>query len=104
VVVGVHRDAWVYGALDADSGGAVMLDVIRSFTEVMKSKDWRPRRTLVFCSWGAEEYGLIGSVEFTEVSSTNQPWSLGTLNHSVCDSRFHRNINKKFSYSNSAKF
>lgn len=29
---------------------------------------WRPRRTVVFASWGAEEFGLIGSTEFTEVS------------------------------------
>lgn len=28
--------------------------------------DWRPRRTMVFCSWGAEEYGLIGSNEWTQ--------------------------------------
>jgi len=30
--------------------------------------DWRPGRTLVLCSWDAEEYGLIGSTEFVEVS------------------------------------
>lgn len=29
---------------------------------------WRPRRSVVFASWGAEEFGLIGSTEFTEVS------------------------------------
>lgn len=29
---------------------------------------WKPRRTIIFCSWGAEEYGLIGSTEWTEVS------------------------------------
>lgn len=29
---------------------------------------WRPRRSIVFASWGAEEFGLIGSTEFTEVS------------------------------------
>ena len=28
--------------------------------------DWRPRRSLVFASWGAEEYGLIGSYEWVE--------------------------------------
>ena len=28
--------------------------------------DWRPGRTLVLCSWDAEEYGLIGSTEFVE--------------------------------------
>eukprot|EP00071_Canis_lupus_P027281 XP_022260838.1 N-acetylated-alpha-linked acidic dipeptidase-like protein [Canis lupus familiaris] len=27
---------------------------------------WRPRRSIVFASWGAEEFGLIGSTEFTE--------------------------------------
>ena len=32
----------------------------------MFGTDWRPRRSLVFCSWGAEEYGLIGSYEWVE--------------------------------------
>ena len=27
---------------------------------------WRPRRTIVFCSWGAKEYGLIGSYEWIQ--------------------------------------
>jgi hypothetical protein len=27
---------------------------------------WRPRRSIVFCSWGAEEYGLIASTEWVE--------------------------------------
>ena len=27
---------------------------------------WRPRRTIKFCSWGAEESGLIGSTEWVE--------------------------------------
>ncbi|CAB4001425.1 Hypothetical predicted protein [Paramuricea clavata] len=27
---------------------------------------WRPRRTIKFCSWGAEEAGLIGSTEWVE--------------------------------------
>ncbi|WAR19806.1 GCP2-like protein [Mya arenaria] len=27
---------------------------------------WRPRRSIMFCSWGAEEYGLIGSTEWVE--------------------------------------
>lgn len=27
---------------------------------------WRPRRSLVFCSWGGEEAGLVGSYEWVE--------------------------------------
>ena len=32
--------------------------------------DWRPRRTIVFCSWGAHEYGLVGSYEWTQQHAT----------------------------------
>ena len=30
------------------------------------NKGWRPRRSLMFCGWGAEEYGMIGSYEWAE--------------------------------------
>lgn len=66
VLMGNHRDAWVLGALDPSSGTACMLEMARSFGAVKQSLNWRPRRTLVFCSWGAEEYGLIGSYEWVE--------------------------------------
>ncbi|KAF6019350.1 hypothetical protein EB796_022317 [Bugula neritina] len=66
VVVGNHRDGWVYGSVDPSSATAVMIEASRALTSVMKSSNWRPRRTIVFCSWGAEEHGLVGSTEFTE--------------------------------------
>ncbi|XP_072035651.1 putative N-acetylated-alpha-linked acidic dipeptidase [Amphiura filiformis] len=65
VLIGNHRDAWGLGSVDPTSGTASLLEVIRVFGK-LKRDGWRPRRTLVFCSWGAEEYGLIGSVEWTE--------------------------------------
>ena len=34
--------------------------------EKVKSENWRPRRTIIFASWAAEEYGLTGSREFVE--------------------------------------
>lgn len=66
VLVGNHRDAWVFGALDPSSGTAVMMEMARVMGELVKSGRWRPRRSIVFCSWGAEEYGLIGSTEWVE--------------------------------------
>lgn len=69
VVVGNHYDAWGYGGADPSSGTAVLLELVRVFGE-MHSFGWRPRRTLVFCSWAAEEYGVVGSTEFTEQFST----------------------------------
>jgi len=65
VVMGNHRDAWVFGAVDPNSGSATMLEVARGFGQVIKS-GWKPRRTIILCSWDGEEYGLIGSTEWAE--------------------------------------
>jgi len=43
-----------------------MMEVARVLAEKANSGRWRPRRTLIFASWGAEEYGLTGSWEFAE--------------------------------------
>jgi N-acetylated-alpha-linked acidic dipeptidase len=65
VVVGNHRDAWVYGAVDPNSGTAAMLEAVHGFGALLKS-GWKPKRTIVVGSWDAEEEGLIGSTEWTE--------------------------------------
>ena len=66
VLLGNHRDAWTFGGADPSSGTAVMLELSRAIAEVVKSGSWRPRRTIVFCSWSAEEYAEIGSSEWVE--------------------------------------
>ncbi|XP_020630243.1 N-acetylated-alpha-linked acidic dipeptidase 2-like isoform X4 [Orbicella faveolata] len=66
VLMGNHRDAWVFGGVDPSSGTAVMMEASRGIGELLTNTDWRPRRTIVFCSWGAEESGLIGSYEWVE--------------------------------------
>ena len=66
VLLGNHRDAWTFGGADPSSGTAVVLEVSRAIAEVVKGGKLRPRRTLVFCNWAAEEYGLIGSTEWVE--------------------------------------
>jgi N-acetylated-alpha-linked acidic dipeptidase len=65
VVSGNHRDAWVYGAVDPNSGTAAMLEAVHGIGELLKS-GWRPKRTIVFCSWDGEEEGLMGSTEWVE--------------------------------------
>jgi N-acetylated-alpha-linked acidic dipeptidase len=65
VVAGNHRDAWVYGAVDPNSGTAAMLEAVHGIGELLKA-GWKPKRTLVFGSWDAEEQGLIGSTEWGE--------------------------------------
>ena len=65
VVAGNHRDAWVYGAVDPNSGTAAMLEAVHGIGELLRS-GWKPKRTLVFGSWDGEEEGLMGSTEWVE--------------------------------------
>ncbi|XP_047497412.1 N-acetylated-alpha-linked acidic dipeptidase 2-like isoform X1 [Penaeus chinensis] len=66
VILGNHRDAWVFGGVDPSSGTAALLEVTRVLTSLRNQTGWRPRRSVVVCSWGSEEYGLVGSKEWTE--------------------------------------
>jgi len=65
VVAGNHRDAWVYGAVDPNSGTAAMLEAVHGVGELLNS-GWKPKRTLIFGSWDGEEEGLMGSTEWVE--------------------------------------
>ena len=65
VIAGNHRDAWVYGAVDPISGTIAMLEAARGIGALLKT-GWRPKRTIVFASWDAEEQGLVGSTEWLE--------------------------------------
>ena len=65
VMLGNHRDAWTYGAVDPSSGTAATLETCRALGEAVKS-GWKPRRSIVYASWDAEEYGLVGSTEWAE--------------------------------------
>jgi N-acetylated-alpha-linked acidic dipeptidase len=65
VVVGNHRDAWVYGAVDPSSGTAAQLGLAQNMGRLVKD-GYRPKRTIVFCNWDAEENTLTGSTEWAE--------------------------------------
>jgi N-acetylated-alpha-linked acidic dipeptidase len=65
VIRGNHHDAWVNGAGDPISGQASMLEEAQAIGQLVKT-GWKPKRTLVYCAWDAEEPGLIGSTEWVE--------------------------------------
>ncbi|KAH7651215.1 N-acetylated-alpha-linked acidic dipeptidase protein [Dioscorea alata] len=65
VLLGNHRDAWTFGAVDPNSGTAALLEIAQRLSRMQK-RGWRPRRTIILCNWDAEEYGLIGSTEWVE--------------------------------------
>lgn len=68
VIVGGHRDGWGPGAADNVSGTVSVLEAARAVAEAVK-QGMRPKRTMVFATWDAEEWGLIGSTEYVEDDS-----------------------------------
>ncbi|MGD1024438.1 MAG: M28 family metallopeptidase [Candidatus Sulfotelmatobacter sp.] len=65
IVLGNHRDAWVFGGVDPSSGTASMMELTRALGKLAKAGT-KPRRTIVVCSWDGEEVGLTGSTEWGE--------------------------------------
>lgn len=65
IVVGAHRDAWSPGARDNISGTVTVLEAARAFATLAR-QGVRPARSILFATWDAEEWGLIGSTEWVE--------------------------------------
>lgn len=65
VIVGNHRDAWVYGAVDPSGGSAALMELARTLGALTKN-GWRPARSILFASWDAEEFALTSSTEWGE--------------------------------------
>ena len=65
IIRGNHHDAWVNGADDPVSGMATVLEEARAMG-VLLQRGWRPKRTIIYCAWDAEEPGLLGSTEWVE--------------------------------------
>jgi N-acetylated-alpha-linked acidic dipeptidase len=70
VLRGNHHDAWVNGAEDPISGQVALLEEARALGELVKA-GWKPKRTIVYCSWDGEEPGLLGSVEWLETHAAD---------------------------------
>lgn len=65
ILRGNHHDAWVHGASDPVSGMVALMEEARAIGVLAKAGK-KPKRTLVYAAWDAEEPGLIGSTEWVE--------------------------------------
>ncbi|XP_022611050.1 transferrin receptor protein 1-like [Seriola dumerili] len=73
VVIGAQRDAWGPGFATSTVGTSVLVELARSISDMVKNDGFKPRRTIVFASWTAGEYGSVGATEWLEgyLSSLN---------------------------------
>ena len=65
VIVGNHRDGWIYGGVDPGTGSAALVELARTFGALARD-GWRPARSLLFASWDGEELALTSSTEWGE--------------------------------------
>lgn len=65
VILGNHRDAWIYGGVDPSSGSAALVELARALGTLAR-EGWRPRRSILLASWDAEEFTLTSSTEWGE--------------------------------------
>jgi len=82
VVAGNHRDAWVFGAVDPNSGTAAMLEAVHGLGDLLK-QGWKPKRSIVIASWDAEEEGLMGSTEWVEMHAKELTHAVAYFNTDV---------------------
>ncbi|KAM9350106.1 transferrin receptor 1a [Symphorus nematophorus] len=66
VVIGAQRDAWGPGFATSTVGTSVLVELARSISEMVKNDGFKPRRSIVFASWSAGEYGSVGATEWLE--------------------------------------
>ncbi|NXN97841.1 TFR1 protein, partial [Rhinopomastus cyanomelas] len=66
VVIGAQRDSWGPGAAKAGVGTAILLELARVISEIVKTDGYKPRRSIIFASWSAGEYGAVGATEWLE--------------------------------------
>ncbi|XP_049420894.1 transferrin receptor 1b [Epinephelus fuscoguttatus] len=71
LVLGAQRDAWGKGYAKATVGTSVLIELARAFHEMVEKDGFRPRRSLVFASWSAGEYGSVGATEWLEGYMSN---------------------------------
>ncbi|NXN68463.1 TFR1 protein, partial [Himantopus himantopus] len=66
VVIGAQRDSWGPGAAKAGVGTAMLLELARVISDMVKKEGYKPRRSIIFASWSAGEYGAVGATEWLE--------------------------------------
>uniref|UniRef100_A0A667ZD96 Transferrin receptor protein 1 n=1 Tax=Myripristis murdjan TaxID=586833 RepID=A0A667ZD96_9TELE len=66
VILGAQRDSWGPGFARSTVGTSVLVELARSISEMVKHEGFRLRRSIVFASWSAGEYGSVGATEWLE--------------------------------------
>jgi transferrin receptor len=66
IVVGAQRDSWGPGAAKSSVGTALLLELARTFSDMVLTGGFKPSRSIIFASWSAGDFGAVGATEWLE--------------------------------------
>uniref|UniRef100_A0A672KPP1 Transferrin receptor 2 n=1 Tax=Sinocyclocheilus grahami TaxID=75366 RepID=A0A672KPP1_SINGR len=66
IIIGAQRDSWGPGAVKSGVGTALLMELARTFSNMVEN-GFYPRRSLLFVSWDGGEFGNVGATEWLEV-------------------------------------
>uniref|UniRef100_A0A8C1XHK3 Transferrin receptor protein 1 n=1 Tax=Cyprinus carpio TaxID=7962 RepID=A0A8C1XHK3_CYPCA len=66
IVIGAQRDAWGPGYARSTVGTSLLVELARTITDMIKNDGFKPKRSIVFASWSAGEFGSVGATEWLE--------------------------------------
>eukprot|EP01084_Bolivina_argentea_P000951 1742_1 len=70
ILIGAHRDSWIFGGSDDVSGTSIILETARTLSVLIHKHNFRPLRSICFASWDGEEQSLDGSTSFVEMNES----------------------------------
>jgi hypothetical protein len=75
IMTGGHLDSYgiATGGVDCGTGVAPAMEAARLLMLAMAETGKRPKRTIKFCLWAAEEIGLVGSKHWVETNRDKWP-------------------------------
>uniref|UniRef100_W5N7W6 Transferrin receptor 2 n=1 Tax=Lepisosteus oculatus TaxID=7918 RepID=W5N7W6_LEPOC len=65
IIIGAQRDSWDPGAAKSAVGTAILMELARTFSAMVQN-GFQPRRSLLFVSWDAGDFGSVGATEWLE--------------------------------------
>ncbi|ATE63614.1 M20/M25/M40 family metallo-hydrolase [Rhizorhabdus dicambivorans] len=71
VMAGAHLDSWIAGDGAADNGAGVA--IVMEAARILSTLKVKPRRTIRFALWAAEEQGGLGSLAYIERHIATRP-------------------------------
>uniref|UniRef100_A0A672NX80 Transferrin receptor protein 1 n=1 Tax=Sinocyclocheilus grahami TaxID=75366 RepID=A0A672NX80_SINGR len=66
MVIGAQRDAWGPGYARSTVGTSLVVELARTVTDMIKNDGFKPKRSIIFASWSAGEFGSVGATEWLE--------------------------------------